>query len=366
MAVVSCKSANIIFENVALPAINEPRAPTIGANTGQAPAKVSAARLPSARGMLLRSAEFTSEFRKIRTIGTEAANAITVGPSDTADSRHAFATCTALFLWKNAVSTTTKTNTVPGKYRVCAVTLTSDDKILRHVTAVSTSHAFSGSASRRVRIRNTTTSRYGSHAMLNDSGLSGLSSTIASAVPALLLFRSEAKSQIFFGIKIPSFVAPMHIISPVSAPNMDGNSGPRNFATASAGSVNENPPSKANRHTCKPSRTDLLGPKNRVRITTISSGIKEAIATSNITACTAMAASSSLPILSSPWPMPTSTGSPTAPEDTAALSAINANTTAASGGKPRTTSSGATIAAGVPKPAAPSKKDTNNQPMMTV
>ena len=56
---------------------------------------------------------------------------------------------------------------------------------------------------------------------------------------------------------------------------------------------------------------------------------------------------------------PTRTGVPTAPNDTATLSAINADTTAIIGLKPKATINGAVTIAGVPKPDAPSMSDPN-------
>ena len=70
-------------------------------------------------------------------------------------------------------------------------------------------------------------------------------------------------------------------------------------------------------------------------------------------------------MLTPPWvkpcSIPNSTGKPIAPKDTQAESAISATTAAATGGTPNNTSSGAPIAAGVPKPALPSIKAPNNQ-----
>ena len=59
------------------------------------------------------------------------------------------------------------------------------------------------------------------------------------------------------------------------------------------------------------------------------------------------------------------TGVPRAPNETGLLSATSARTTAAMGEKPSAVSSGAVIAAGVPKPAAPSRKAPNSQAMIT-
>ncbi|MBT9152777.1 MAG: hypothetical protein DDT35_00999 [Firmicutes bacterium] len=61
---------------------------------------------------------------------------------------------------------------------------------------------------------------------------------------------------------------------------------------------------------------------------------------------------------------PSSTGVPTAPNETGVLLKMRAIEAAARGGKPKPTSRGAAKAAGVPKPAAPSTKAPNIQPMM--
>ncbi len=67
---------------------------------------------------------------------------------------------------------------------------------------------------------------------------------------------------------------------------------------------------------------------------------------------------------SSPVPRPTSIGVPTAPKLTGVLWMTRPTITAAIAGKPSASSSGATTAAGVPKPDAPSMKLPNSQPMM--
>ena len=58
-------------------------------------------------------------------------------------------------------------------------------------------------------------------------------------------------------------------------------------------------------------------------------------------------------------PKPTRTGVPTAPKVTGKELNTRQMTAAASGGKPKESSSGAAKAAGVPKPAAPSMKAAN-------
>ena len=64
--------------------------------------------------------------------------------------------------------------------------------------------------------------------------------------------------------------------------------------------------------------------------------------------------------MSNPPCTPTSIGVPTAPKETGVDCIIKPNTTAASGGNPIATINGAAIAAGVPKPDAPSIKLPNN------
>ena len=68
--------------------------------------------------------------------------------------------------------------------------------------------------------------------------------------------------------------------------------------------------------------------------------------------------------LSSPLLMPTRMGVPTAPNDTGVDWIIMPSSTAASAGKPMATSKGAAMAAGVPKPEAPSMKAPKHQAMM--
>ncbi len=67
---------------------------------------------------------------------------------------------------------------------------------------------------------------------------------------------------------------------------------------------------------------------------------------------------------SSPPETPTRTGVPTAPKLTGVLWMTSPTITAAMAGKPRASISGATTAAGVPKPEAPSMKLPKSQPMM--
>ena len=157
---------------------------------------------------------------------------------------------------------------------------------------------------------------------------------------------------------------------------MEGNSGPRSTTTASAGSVKHKPANTAKRHARRPSRQLRPGWKKRVSIITMSSGIDVPTSRSIAIACTATAWRNSgrevppitpaapeatPPSPCRPWASPTTTGVPMAPNDTGLLSAINARTTAAKGVRPSATSNGAVIAAGVPKPAAPSRKAPNSQ-----
>ena len=58
-------------------------------------------------------------------------------------------------------------------------------------------------------------------------------------------------------------------------------------------------------------------------------------------------------------------GVPTAPNVTAVLCIIIPSITAARGGKPMATMSGAATAAGVPNPAAPSMNEPKSHAMMT-
>ncbi len=68
--------------------------------------------------------------------------------------------------------------------------------------------------------------------------------------------------------------------------------------------------------------------------------------------------------VSRPLLTPTTMGVPTAPKDTGVLCTSMPISTAAMAGKPMATSRGAAIAAGVPKPEAPSMKQPNSQAMM--
>ena len=72
-------------------------------------------------------------------------------------------------------------------------------------------------------------------------------------------------------------------------------------------------------------------------------------------------------ILSSPkfnGPKPNQVGVPTAPKETGTEFMIKANTATLIGLKPKPTRIGAAIAAGVPKPLAPSIIKANAQPMI--
>jgi len=68
--------------------------------------------------------------------------------------------------------------------------------------------------------------------------------------------------------------------------------------------------------------------------------------------------------VSRPLLTPMMIGVPTAPKDTGVLCTSMPSSTAASAGKPIATRSGAAIAAGVPKPEAPSMKQPNSHAMM--
>ena len=68
--------------------------------------------------------------------------------------------------------------------------------------------------------------------------------------------------------------------------------------------------------------------------------------------------------VSKPLFTPTMIGVPTAPNDTGVDWIIMPINTAASAGKPIATNSGAAMAAGVPKPDAPSMNEPKHQAMM--
>ncbi len=132
----------------------------------------------------------------------------------------------------------------------------------------------------------------------------------------------------------------------------------------------------ANGSTSKPAFQLFSLPKKRVSISTMTSGMTVptmawVIATLLVICCRKMLqlepwAVSCAPMVavSRPLLMPTTIGVPTAPKETGVLCTSMPSSTAAIAGKPTATSSGAAIAAGVPKPEAPSMKQPNSQAMM--
>ena len=122
-----------------------------------------------------------------------------------------------------------------------------------------------------------------------------------------------------------------------------------------------------------PSFQERLAPKKRTITSTRISGIKIptipwVIATELVTCWKNTSQvepfASSCAVMSArfkPLPTPTTTGVPTAPNDTGVDWIIIPTTTAARAGKPSATISGAATAAGVPKPDAPSMKQPNSQ-----
>ncbi len=246
------------------------------------------------------------------------------------------------------------------------------------------SHALSGNASSRVSTSNPAKRRYGSQAA-NTPTLGGS--------PAWPDFRSISTPPVQsashsarggnshgspLGTSQPRLATGTTMARPINAPSNDGNSGPRNPATSTYGTVSANEANNANGHTANPSQADLFLPKNRVMNTTSNSGISVptmacSSATLNPTkarkpshcpkpmSATAVFTDSSP---AKPLLTPTRIGVPTAPNDTGVLWIIIPATTAAIAGKPSPTISGTVTAAGVPNPAAPSINAPNSQAMM--
>ena len=136
------------------------------------------------------------------------------------------------------------------------------------------------------------------------------------------------------------------------------------------------PAKRANGTTSRPAFQLFSLPKKRVSIITITTGITVptsacTIATWLVMSCRKISqlepfATSCAPIaaVSRPLLTPMMIGVPTAPKDTGVLCTNMPSSTAAIAGKPIATSSGAAIAAGVPKPDAPSMKHPNSHAMM--
>ncbi|MCY1453221.1 hypothetical protein D9M71_701990 [compost metagenome] len=129
----------------------------------------------------------------------------------------------------------------------------------------------------------------------------------------------------------------------------------------------------ANGAISRPSRQDWFLPKKRVMMLTMISGMRmphrawmiatrEKIRWKNTSQLLPTAASwVPMPVWSRPPATPTTMGAPTAPNETGVDCTSMPSTTAAMAGKPRATINGATTAAGVPKPDAPSMKQPNSQ-----
>ena len=186
----------------------------------------------------------------------------------------------------------------------------------------------------------------------------------------------SAKSQLFFGTRKPKRAALVTMARPTRPPSSEGNSGPRKTPVKAYGTVKATPAKSAKGSTSRPAFQLFSRPKKRVSIITMISGITVPtmawmIATLPVITCRKTSqleplAASCAPIvaLSRPLLTPMMIGVPTAPKDTGVLCTSMPSSTAASAGKPIATSSGAAIAAGVPKPDAPSMKQPNSHAMM--
>ena len=106
---------NIIFEKVADPETNAPRAPIHGATSGHTPPNVSAAAVASSTGIDASPAPPFSEWMKIRTIGTDAANVMTVPTIPNVVALKTDVTCDQLMLCKKNVEMIVKMNMNPGE-----------------------------------------------------------------------------------------------------------------------------------------------------------------------------------------------------------------------------------------------------------
>ena len=269
-------------------------------------------------------------------MNTSATDALAVVLSD---SPHAaltpgpFIRCNAM-----AISDTTM-NTVPGRYSGCSEASMAVSKMPDHFNSTALSQAANGRALSRETTSNAATSRYGSQA--------AKAPTFADP-PAWPDFRSISTPPIHpashsarggkshgspLGMSQPRLATVTTMAKPINAPSSDGNSGPRNLATSTYGTVSANEANNANGHTANPSRADLFLPKNRVMNTTSSSGISVptmacSSATLNPTkarkpshcakpmSATAVCTDSSL---AKPLLTPTRIGVPTAPNDTGVL-----------------------------------------------
>src|SRR6056297_1254205 len=157
---------------------------------------------------------------------------------------------------------------------------------------------------------------------------------------------------------------------PNIAPNRPGNVGPRKYAVSQYGTAKETHANSVSGSTSSAGLIERSSPKNRVIIATPIKGSRMPTTTWWVAAHTPISAIQ--PSTDIPCPAtapeidsedskmscrPMISGVPTAPNVMAIRFPVSATTTAASGGNPSPTSSGPTMAAGVPKPAADSMND---------
>src|SRR5699024_8539920 len=123
-----------------------------------------------------------------------------------------------------------------------------------------------------------------------------------------------------FGIKNPNLAVIVATINPVIAPRIEMNSGPNNQAYSKADNVYTAPMSKVHDNNGNASLNDLFLPKNFVKITTIVNGINVPANRSSAVICIPTSLKSAISA-SGKLLKPTTTGVPTAPNGTGALSA---------------------------------------------
>ena len=127
-------------------------------------------------------------------------------------------------------------------------------------------NARNGATARDVR-RSSATTTYGIHAVTRF--IRGpVSASLNSAEPVhssgQLLLSSKSHLSWSFGIRKPALAAETTMRRPLKLPIRAGNSGPRNRAASTYGTVMANAANRANGQTWRPSAKDRLLPKKRV------------------------------------------------------------------------------------------------------
>ena len=194
----------------------------------------------------------------------------------------------------------------------------------------------------------------------------GISSVVS------LFFSWLSKRQIVFGMRNPAFAAPMSTKIVMAAAVRDVISEPMNFARMRKKISKTTAAKRQNGRTGKASMKDLFLPNMRVMMPTTTKMMRSA---PTAMPRAEMKESPSFQVSKSVMPIEGSisltmsaaafVGVPAAPKGTGVEFRIKQEIAAAIGGKPRPIKSGAAIAAGVPKPAAPSMKALNAKPTMT-